>query len=57
MVESLSVIRIRGRGGSNSDRRIGAGGLHKYVRGSVSRFSAGAETPMMLDDAGRGVVR
>ena len=33
------------------------GGLHKYVRGSVSRFSAGAETPMMLDDAGRCVVR
>jgi hypothetical protein len=57
MAESLSVIRIRGRGGSNSDRRIGAGGLHKYVRGSVSRFSAGAETPMMLDDAGRWVVR
>ena len=34
MAESLSVIRIRGRGGSNSDRRIGAGGLYKYVRGS-----------------------
>ena len=27
MAESLSVIRIRGRGGSNSDRRIGAGGV------------------------------
>ena len=33
------------------------GGLYKYVRGSVSRFSAGAQTPTMLGDAGRWVLR
>ena len=31
--------------------------LHRYVRESVGRFSAGAQTPTMLGDAGRWVVR
>jgi len=57
MTRSRIVIRSRGRGRCELGQEDQYRGLHKYVRGSVSRFSAGAETPMMLDDAGRWVVR
>ena len=57
MAGSRIVIRSRGRGRCELGQEDQCRGLHKYVRGSVSRFSAGAQTPTMLGDAGRWVVR
>jgi hypothetical protein len=48
---------LEGEADTNSDGKISAGELHKYVRESVGRFSAGAQTPTMLGDAGRWVLR
>jgi hypothetical protein len=48
---------LEGEADANSDGKISAGELHKYVRESVGRFSAGAQTPTMLGDAGRWVLR
>jgi glycine betaine/proline transport system substrate-binding protein len=48
---------LEGEADSNQDGKISAGELHKYVRESVGRFSAGAQTPTMLGDAGRWVLR
>ena len=48
---------LEGEADANQDGRISAGELHRYVRESVGRFSAGAQTPTMLGDAGRWVVR
>jgi hypothetical protein len=48
---------LEGEADANQDGKISAGELHKYVRESVGRFSAGAQTPTMLGDAGRWVLR
>lgn len=48
---------LEGEADANSDGKISAGELHKYLRESVGRFSAGAQTPKMLGDAGRWVLR
>jgi hypothetical protein len=48
---------LEGEADANRDGKISAGELHKYVRESVGRFSAGAQTPTMLGDAGRWVLR
>ena len=48
---------LEGEADANSDGKISAGELHKYVRESVGRFSAGAQTPTMLGDKGRWVLR
>jgi hypothetical protein len=48
---------LEGEADANQDGKISAGELHKYVRESVERFSAGAQTPTMLGDAGRWVLR
>ena len=48
---------LEGEADANSDGKISAGELHEYVRESVGRFSAGAQTPTMLGDAGRWVLR
>ena len=48
---------LEGEADTNSDGKISAGELHAYVRESVGRFSAGAQTPTMLGDAGRWVLR
>jgi len=48
---------LEGEADANSDGKISAGELHKYVGESVGRFSAGAQTPTMLGDAGRWVLR
>ena len=48
---------LEGEADANQDGKISAGELHKYVRESVGRFSAGAQTPTMLGDAGRWVVK
>jgi hypothetical protein len=48
---------LEGEADANSDGKISAGELHAYVRESVGRFSAGAQTPTMLGDAGRWVLR
>jgi hypothetical protein len=48
---------LEGEADANQDGKISAGELHKYVRESVGRFSAGAQTPTMLGDAGRWVVQ
>ena len=48
---------LEGEADANSDGKISAGELHKYVRESVGRFSGGAQTPTMLGDAGRWVLR
>ena len=46
---------LEGEADSNQDGKISAGELHTFVRESVGRFSAGAQTPTMLGDAGRWV--
>jgi hypothetical protein len=48
---------LEGEADANQDGKISAGELHKYVRESVGRFSAGAQTPTMLGDAGRWVLQ
>ncbi|MBE58124.1 MAG: hypothetical protein CMD66_01700 [Gammaproteobacteria bacterium] len=48
---------LEGEADANLDGKISAGELHQYVRESVGRFSAGAQTPTMLGDAGRWVLR
>ena len=48
---------LEGEADANQDGKISAGELHQYVRESVVRFSAGAQTPTMLGDAGRWVLR
>ncbi len=48
---------LEGEADANSDEKISAGELHAYVKQSVGRFSAGAQTPTMLGDAGRWVLR
>ena len=48
---------LEGEADANQDGKITAGELHKYVRESVGRFSAGAQTPTMLGDAGKWVLR
>ena len=48
---------LEGEADTNSDEKISAGELHKYVRESVGRFSAGSQTPTMLGDPGRWVLR
>lgn len=48
---------LEGEADSNQDGKISAGELHQYVRESVGRFSAGAQTPTMLGDADRWVLR
>lgn len=48
---------LEGEADANQDGKISAGELHAYVKESVGRFSAGAQTPTMLGDAGRWVVR
>jgi len=48
---------LEGEADANQDGRISAGELHKYVRESVGRFSAGAQTPTMLGDGNRWVLR
>ena len=57
---SLFILRFQGLEGeadANQDGKITAGELHAYVRESVGRFSAGAQTPTMLGDAGKWVLR
>jgi len=48
---------LEGEADANSDGKISAGELHTYVRESVGRFSAGAQTPTMLGDGNRWVLR
>jgi len=48
---------LEGEADVNYDGKISAGELHAYVRDSVERFSAGAQTPTMRGDAGRWVLR
>jgi hypothetical protein len=48
---------LEGEADANRDGKISAGELHTFVRESVGRFSAGAQTPTMLGDAGRWVLR
>ena len=48
---------LEGEADENQDGKISAGELHTYVRESVGRFSAGAQTPTMLGDADRWVLR
>ena len=48
---------LEGEADANQDRQISAGELHEYVKEAVGRSSAGAQTPTMLGDAGRWVVR
>ncbi|MDB3999419.1 caspase family protein [Litorivicinus sp.] len=48
---------LEGEADANSDGKISAGELHRYVRESVGRFSAGAQTPTMLGDSSRWVLR
>ncbi len=48
---------LEGEADMNSDGRISAGELHQYVRESVGRFSAGAQTPTMLGDKSKWVLR
>ncbi len=48
---------LEGEADANSDEKISAGELHAYVRESVGRFSAGAQTPTMLGDADRWVLQ
>ncbi|MEE2820569.1 MAG: caspase family protein [Pseudomonadota bacterium] len=48
---------LEGEADANSDEKISAGELHAYVRESVGRFSAGAQTPTMLGDAGKWVLQ
>ena len=48
---------LEGEADANSDGKISAGELHTYVKESVGRFSAGAQTPTMLGDSGRWVLR
>ena len=48
---------LEGEADANQDGKISAGELHQYVRESVGRFSAGAQTPTMLGDADRWVLR
>jgi len=48
---------LEGEADANQDGKISAGELHKYVRESVGRFSAGAQTPTMLGDGSRWVLR
>ena len=43
---------LQGQADVNQDGQISAGELHKYLRESVGRFSAGAQTSTMLGDAG-----
>ena len=48
---------LEGEADANSDGKISAGELHTFVRESVGRFSAGAQTPTMLGDGSRWVLR
>jgi len=48
---------LEGEADENSDGKISAGELHTYVKQSVGRFSAGAQTLTMLGDAGRWVLQ
>ena len=48
---------LEGEADANSDGKISAGELHTYVKESVGRFSAGAQTPTMLGDSSRWVLR
>jgi hypothetical protein len=48
---------LEGEADANQDGKISAGELHTFVKESVGRFSAGAQTPTMLGDAGRWVLR
>ena len=48
---------LEGEADANQDGKISAGELHLYVRESVGRFSAGAQTPTMLGDGSRWVLR
>ena len=48
---------LEGEADANQDGKITAGELQKYVRESVGRFSAGSQTPTMLGDAGKWVLR
>jgi len=48
---------LEGEADANQDGKISAGELHQYVRDSVVRFSAGAQTPTMLGDGNRWVLR
>ena len=48
---------LEGEADTNADGKISAGELYKYVRESVVRFSAGAQTPTMLGNADRWVLR
>ena len=56
----FSYFVLKGREGeadANTEGKISAGELHAYVRESVGRFSAGAQTPTMLGDADKWVLR
>ena len=48
---------LEGEADANRDGKISAGELHEYVRESVGRFSAGAQTPTMLGDKAKWVLR
>ena len=48
---------LEGEADANSDGKISAGELHAYVKESVGRFSAGNQTPTMLGDGSRWVLR
>ena len=48
---------MEGDAEANNDIQITAGELHAYVKQSVGRFSAGAQTPTMLGDAGRWLLQ
>lgn len=48
---------LEGEADANSDGKISAGELHTFVRESVGRFSASAQTPTMLGDGSRWVLR
>ena len=48
---------LEGQADKNQDGKISAGELHRYVRESVGRFSAGAQTPTLLGGLNRWVIR
>lgn len=48
---------LEGDADANADGKISADELHAYVRESVGRFSAGAQTPTMLGDGSKWVLR
>mgnify|MGYP002152325868 CR=1 FL=1 len=48
---------LEGEADSNRDGKISAGELHRYVRESVGRFSAGSQTPTVLGGLNRWVIQ